>query len=194
MRIRCLDSDASPAPAARPGSRVLLMSTAWSGSAEDFRPLFRLLPPGVRAVAVDLPAAASPPGPMPPTTSSSFLRSCAHSLKRSGWTGSCSLATPWAGSLPRILSPGWPGLVDRLILIAPYGLEGQEGVLAHPREVGRIPGLCLPSQFAFFIRWMLRVNVLYGRPRRGCGPRWTPPPGASWGGKAYELLPAPRGA
>jgi len=147
MRIRCPGLGCLPAPAARPGSRVLLMVHGWSGSAERFSAALPT-PPARRARCRRRPAGQRPLRQADASYDLEFFLAFLRSLSQAlGWTGSCSLATPWAAvcrafCLP-VAGPRGPAHPH-----CPVRPGGPGGSLAHPREVGRIPGLCLPSQFA----------------------------------------------
>src|SRR5512144_3166978 len=125
MKIHCLASDAPPKSA---GGRTLLMLHGWSGSAEDFRPLFGLLPPGARAIAVDFPGSGysdKPDAAYDLEFFLSFLRSLCRAL---GLDRFVLVGHSMGGQFAAHLVARRPDLVERLILIAPYGLDGQEGI------------------------------------------------------------------
>jgi abhydrolase domain-containing protein 6 len=161
MKIHCLDSDASPEPAARPGSRVLLMLHGWSGSAEDFHPLFGFLAPDVRAIAVDLPGSgfsAKPDASYDLEFFLSFLQSLCRAL---GLTRLVLIGHSMGGQFAAHFVSRWPALVERLILIAPYGLNGQEGFWLTLARWGALVDFAFRLNTRLFIRWTLRVRVLY---------------------------------
>jgi abhydrolase domain-containing protein 6 len=161
MRIRYVDSGVPAGPDAPAGGRVLLMVHGWSGSAEDFRLLFGLLPTGLRAIAVDLPGSGLS---VKPDVSYdldffvSFLRSFCITL---GLERFVLVGHSMGGQFAAHFVSRWPDAVERLILIAPLGLTGEEGFLLKVARQGGIVDFAFRMNTRLFIRWTLRLNVLY---------------------------------
>jgi pimeloyl-ACP methyl ester carboxylesterase len=161
MRIHCLDSDASVKPAARPGSRVLLMVHGWSGSAEDFRALFGQLPQDLRAIAVDLPGSGLSAKP-DASYDQEFFDTFLHSLCRVlGLAAFVFVGHSLGGQCAAHFVSRWPNLVERLVLIAPYGLRGEEGLWLTLARWGGFVDFAFRLNTRLFIRWALRAHVLY---------------------------------
>ena len=161
IRIRYLDSDASPEPAALTGGGVLLMVHGWSGSAEDFRLLFGLLPPDRRAIAVDLPGSglsAKPDAPYDLEFFVTFLRSFCNAL---GLDRFVLVGHSMGGQFAAHFVSRWPRAVERLILVAPLGLRGEEGFWLKVARQGGIVNFAFRLNTRLFIRLTLRMNVLY---------------------------------
>ncbi len=118
------------------GGPVLLMVHGWAGSAEDFRPLFALLPAGTRAVAVDLPGCGFSDKPDAAYDLPYFLDFLHHFCAALGLERFTLLGHSLGGLFAVHFATLWPGMVERLILAAPYGLPGEEGsILFLSREV-----------------------------------------------------------
>jgi pimeloyl-ACP methyl ester carboxylesterase len=55
----------------------------------------------------------------------------------------------------------WPDLVERLVLVAPYGLKGEEGIWLGLAGWGGFVDLGFRLNNKLFIEWAIRANVLY---------------------------------
>jgi pimeloyl-ACP methyl ester carboxylesterase len=156
MRIRYLE--AGDTQSERP---AILMIHGWAGSAEDFRPLFDLLPPTVRAIAVDLPGCGQSDKPdavydLPYFVT--FLKAFCDTL---GLERIMLVGHSMGGQFAVHFTTRWPGIVQRLVLIAPYGLKGEEGIWLGLAGWGGFVDLGFRLNNKLFIEWALRANVLY---------------------------------
>jgi pimeloyl-ACP methyl ester carboxylesterase len=58
----------------------------------------------------------------------------------------------------------YPDMVEKLILIDPYGLHGQEGARRTLARLGPVVNLAFLLNTRFFIEWAMRANVLHDPP------------------------------
>jgi pimeloyl-ACP methyl ester carboxylesterase len=157
MQIRCLESGPADGP-------VLLMVHGWAGSADDFRPLFALLPASVHAIAVDLPGSGLSDKPDAAYDLPFFLDFLHHFCRVRGLERFVLLGHSMGGLFAVHFTALWPGMVERLVLVAPYGLEGEEGSLRTLSRLGGFVDFGLRLNTRLFIEWSIKANVLY-RPR-----------------------------
>ena len=158
MRIRYLEAGGQP------GDPAILMVHGWAGSAEDFRPLFSLLPSTARALAVDLPGCGQSDKPdaaydLPYFVS--FLKAFCDTL---GLHRIVLLGHSMGGQFAVHFTARWPDRVERLILVAPYGLKGEEGIWLGLAGWGGFVDLGFRLNNRLFIEWAMRANVLYKAP------------------------------
>lgn len=145
----------------QPDDPLLLMVHGWCGTAEDFRPVLLALPDTMRSIAVDLPGcglSAKPDAAYDLPYFMEFLRSfcVAMGLDRFTLVGH-SLGGLFAVRFTTL----WPGFVEKLVLIDPYGLKGEEGALLALARLGPLVNLGFLLNNRLFIEWALTGNVLY---------------------------------
>lgn len=139
----------------------LVMVHGWAGAAADWAPLLRALPPGIRAIAVDLPGSGrsdKPDAPYDLPWFMDFLRSFCREL---GFSTIDLAGHSLGGLLVVHFAARFPSMVGELVLIDPYGLEGQRGKwerLAHVRPLVR---LAFSLNRRSFIERAMRRNVLH---------------------------------
>ena len=155
-RIRFLES-----ADAQPDATVVLMVHGWAGSAEDFRPLFALLPPSLRAIAVDLPGCGQSEKPDAVYDLPYFLTFLKAFCDGLGLRQVVLVGHSMGGQFAIHFASRWPGIVQRLILVAPYGLKGEEGIWLRLAGWGSFVDLGFRLNNRLFIEWALRANVLY---------------------------------
>ena len=137
------------------------MVHGWAGAAADWEPLQRALPAGTHAIAVDLPGCGYSEKPDADYDIPWFL-DILH--------GVCA-----ALSAPRIILAGhsmggqvavhfavrYPDMVEKLILVDPYGLKGQEGRREPLARMGPLVNLAFLLNTRTFIEWTMRGRVLH---------------------------------
>jgi pimeloyl-ACP methyl ester carboxylesterase len=150
LRIRYLDS-ASEAEA----KLTLLCVHGYGGNAMDFSLLPRHTPGHVRLIAFDFPGSGrSDPTPDHLYPMELYLRVLEHMIERFAVDG--LVAHSLGGKVALNWTHRHPEMFDRLVLIAPYGLEEQEGrALA---RLGSRPWM-VKLGFALSNRWAMRINV-----------------------------------
>jgi len=156
MRIHFLESGD-----AREGSPVLLMIHGWAGSAADWERLLPVLPPNLHAIAVDLPGCGLSEKPdaaydMPCFTDA--LRSFCEAL---GISRMILAGHSMGGQIAVHFTTRFPDMVEKLILIDPYGLKGEEGARTFLARLGPVVSLAFRLNSRFFIERAIRANVLH---------------------------------
>lgn len=159
MRIRYLQS-----ADAQPVAPVLLMIHGWAGSAEDFRPLFDQLAPTARLIAMDLPGAGQSDKPDVPYDLPFFLSFLKDFCDALGLERFVLVGHSMGGQFAVHFTTLWPQMVEKLVLIAPYGLRGEEGIWLALAGWGGLVDLGFRLNNRLFIEWTLRANVLYRAP------------------------------
>jgi pimeloyl-ACP methyl ester carboxylesterase len=146
---------------ARDDSPVLLLVHGWAGSAADWERLLRVLPSRLRAIAVDLPGCGLSDKPDAAYDMPCFLdalRSFCAALSLSRVV----LAGHSMGGLIAVhFTARFPDMVEKLILIDPYGLKGEEGGLRFLARLGPVVNLAFLLNTRLFIEWAMRAHVLH---------------------------------
>jgi 2-hydroxymuconate-semialdehyde hydrolase len=160
MRIHCL---ATGADAAASGGNAppIIMVHGWAGAAADWAPLLRALPGGTRAMAVDLPGSGQsdkPDAPYDVPWFMDFLRAfCA-----AAGAPTIILAGHSLGGLFAVhFTARFPSIVEKLILVDPYGLRGEKGKGEPLARLGPLVDLSFRLNRRAFIEWEIRRNVLH---------------------------------
>jgi abhydrolase domain-containing protein 6 len=156
IRVHYLEAGSDPSP-----GPPLLMVHGWCGSAEDFRPLMRALPEGTHSIAVDLPGCGL--SDKPDVTYDlpyfmEFLRAFTGAL---GLERFVIVGHSMGGLLGLHFTNLWPWWVERLVLISPYGLTGEEGAWLPLAQSGNLVDILLTLNNRLFIEWALAANNLY---------------------------------
>jgi abhydrolase domain-containing protein 6 len=153
LRIAALD--AGPADA----TLTILAVHGWGGSAIEFAPLLPFLPANLRFVAPDLPGTGR--SESAPAYSMELFVSVLRDLsERAGPV--VLVGHSLGGKVAVTFASRYPQRVRALVLLAPYGLEGQEGAflgwVARSRRLSRL-GASLNNRL--FIRWSMATRSYY---------------------------------
>ena len=117
-RIHCKETGA-----AAPGP-LLLMLHGWAGAAADWEPLLAALPDRIHAIAVDLPGCGLSEKPDAAYDMPWFL-DMLHGLCAAFQAKQVVLAGhSMGGQIAVHFASRYPDMVEKLILIDPYGLKG----------------------------------------------------------------------
>jgi len=159
LRIHFLESGST-----EEGSPVLLMVHGWAGSAADWERLLPLLPPHFRAIAVDLPGCGLSDKPdaaydMPWFTDA--LRAFCEAL---GLPRLILAGHSMGGQIAVHFTARFPDMVEKLVLVDPYGLKGEEGARSFLARLGPFVNLAFLLNSRFFIERAIRANVLHDPP------------------------------
>ena len=134
---------------------VMLFVHGFAGSCADFLPLLRIMPADVRCIAVDLPGCGTSDKPdihysVPYLTR--FLLQFSQAL---GLRHFILIGHSMGGLIVTRFTWEYPALVDKLILISPDGLKGEEGWLL---SISRMQGLV---EFATDLasRWVVKQGL-----------------------------------
>ncbi|MGO9309424.1 MAG: alpha/beta fold hydrolase [Spirochaetia bacterium] len=145
----------------RDGSPVLLMVHGWSGSAADWARLLPALPSRMHAIAVDLPGCGLSDKPDAAYDIPWFVESLRAFCEALGVPRIVLAGHSMGGQIAVHLVTRHPGLVEKLILVDPCGLEGQEGGMGLLARLGPVVNLAFHLNCRLFIEWALRTNVLH---------------------------------
>lgn len=158
IRIHCIESGD---PARGP---LLLMVHGWAGSAADWTPLQRALPASMHTVAVDLPGCGLSEKPDAAYDMPWFM-DMLHGLCAALDARQFVLAGhSMGGQIAVHFASRYPGLVEKLILIDPDGLKGEEGLRLALARLGPVVNLAFLLNTRKFIEWATRANVLHDPP------------------------------
>jgi 2-hydroxymuconate-semialdehyde hydrolase len=156
MRIHCLEAGRAPDP-----EPPILMVHGWSGASADWAPLLEVLPDGLRAFAPDLPGCGLSDKPDAPYDVPWFLEFLL-SFCRVLHVPSVVLAGhSMGGQLAVHFTAHYPAMVDRLILVDPYGLRGEEGLRQPLARLGPLVNAAFALNHRWFIERAIRANVLH---------------------------------
>ena len=157
MRIHCLV--VGPESADPP----LVLVHGWSGAAADWAPLLGALPHGRRAIAVDLPGSGrsdKPDAAYDLPWFLDFLRAFCAAVS----APSILLAGHSLGGMMAVhFAARFPAVVEKLILLDPYGMKGERGKYERLAHLGPVVRLAFSLNHRAFIERAIRLNVLYGR-------------------------------
>jgi pimeloyl-ACP methyl ester carboxylesterase len=156
VRIHYLESGS-----AREDSPVLLMVHGWAGSATDWERLLPFLPPGVRAIAVDLPGCGLSDKPDASYDMQFFLGELHSFCGTLGVTRMVLAGHSMGGQVAVHFTSRFPDMVEKLILVDPYGLQGEEGGRRTLARLGPVVNLAFLLNTRLFITWAMRANVLH---------------------------------
>jgi pimeloyl-ACP methyl ester carboxylesterase len=149
---------------AREDSPVLLMVHGWAGSAADWERLLSFLPSGLRAIAVDLPGCGLSDKPDAAYDMSCFLDALRSFCEALGVSRMTLAGHSMGGQIAVHFTSRFPDMVEKLILIDPYGLKGEEGARLLLARLGPVVNLAFLLNSRFFIERAMRANVLHDPP------------------------------
>jgi abhydrolase domain-containing protein 6 len=148
-----------------PADPVLVMVHGWCGSADDFGLLLPLLPDDLRAISVDLPGCGlseKPDAVYDTAYFTAFLRGFCDVL---GLTRIVLAGHSMGGQFVAHFAAARPAVVERVILVDPYGLKGEEGGWASLAKSGGFVDFAFSLNNRTFIAWGLMGRVLYRPPQ-----------------------------
>ncbi len=158
LRIHCLETGSLQS------EPLLLMVHGWAGAAADWDPLLRALPARLHAIAVDLPGCGLSDKPDAAYDMPWFLDAL-HGLCAALDARQVVLAGhSMGGQIAVHFASRYPDMVEKLILIDPYGLKGQEGRRQPLARLGPVVNLAFLFNTRKFIEWAMRARVLHNPP------------------------------
>ncbi len=142
-------------------STVVLVH-GWMGSAYDFINILGLFPPGFRVIAVDLPGCGlSEARDNFGYTVESFVSFLKEFIGVLGVREFVLVGHSMGGIIAINFALAYPELVERLVLISPDGLKGEEGIWLFFGRLGPITDLLGMMNNRFFVKMGMRLNVFY---------------------------------
>ena len=187
MRIHCLQAGGA---GARPGDGSeppLLMVHGWTGAAADWAPLLRALPGGTRegesgtreaesgtreaesgtreggrrAIAVDLPGCGLSDKPDAPYDVAWFLDFLHAFCAAIGEPTVVLAGHSMGGQIAVHFTARYPSMVEKLILIDPYGLKGEGGRRGPLARLGPVVNVAFSLNHRRVIELTIRRNILH---------------------------------
>jgi len=155
MSIHYLDSGPSRTEA------VLLFVHGYSGSAANFKPLFEPLSSVARCIAVDLPGCGRSEKPDTHYTIPFFVDFLASFCRTIGLEKFVLVGHSMGGQIALHYIHRYPYAEGKIVLLAPDGLSGEEGIWLPLAGLGPIVDLGLMLNNRLFIEIALRANVLF---------------------------------
>jgi pimeloyl-ACP methyl ester carboxylesterase len=157
MRVHYLQSGAGTA------EPPLVMVHGWAGAAADWAPLLKVLPAGIRGIAVDLPGSGRSDKPDAPYDLPWFM-DFLHAFCRAVGAATITLAGHSLGGLFAVhFAARFPSVAQKLILVDPYGLRGERGRWERLSHLRPIVQLAFAMNRRAFIQRAIRLRVLHRR-------------------------------
>jgi 2-hydroxymuconate-semialdehyde hydrolase len=155
MRIHCLavGADGNEPP--------IIMVHGWAGAAADWAPLLRVLPGGTRAIAVDLPGSGQSDKPDAPYDIPWFLDFLRTFCEAVGAPTIILAGHSLGGLITVHFAARFPSMVEKLILVDPYGLRGERGRGEPLARLGPLVDIAFSLNRRGFIERAIRTNVLH---------------------------------
>ena len=119
------------------------------------------LPPDVHSIAVDLPGSGLSAKPDVAYDLPFFLHSLAGFCDSLGLDRFVLVGHSMGGQISLHFTSQWPRKVEKLVLIDPYGLEGEEGAWRALACLGPLVDLGFLLNNRLFIEWAVRANCVY---------------------------------
>ncbi|HUX20578.1 MAG TPA: alpha/beta hydrolase [Spirochaetia bacterium] len=143
------------------GASPMLLVHGWLGSSYDFVPLMERLTPGVRAIAVDLPGCGRSQKTGIQFTPAYFVDFLADFIRTLKLGPIILVGHSMGGAIAVNFAVRNPNLVEKLVLIDPDGLPGEEGALGRLREMGFVVDLGLALNNRLAVEFTTRLNVFH---------------------------------
>ncbi len=140
---------------------TLLFVHGYAGAAANFGTLFPLLSPAARCIAVDLPGCGRSDKPNRGYTISFFVDLLESFRRALGLERFVLAGHSMGGQIALHYVHRYPYPEQRIVLIAPDGLSGEEGMLLPLTELGPLLDLGMMLNNRLFIEIALRNNVLF---------------------------------
>lgn len=152
IRVRYFDTESPGKPVVGP---VLLFVHGYCGSGSHFELLFPLLDDVGRCVAMDMPGCAASEKPDAPYSVSYFVEFLESFCSVLGLDRVVLVGHSMGGQLAVHFAHRYPERVERLVLLAPDGLAGEEGVWLVATELGTF----LEAAFSLANRSMVELAL-----------------------------------
>lgn len=143
------------------GAATLLCVPGYNGSVAEFLPIMRRLPSSWRLVAVDLPGNGKSGKPDIAYSISGFVDFLSAFSSEIGLSRFTLVGHSMGGQIAVHFTHRFPQTVERLILLDPYGLEGEADAWMPLARSGPIVDIALAMNTRLFIEWSLRLNLFY---------------------------------
>jgi pimeloyl-ACP methyl ester carboxylesterase len=156
MRIHCLET-----PGTDGSLPPMLMVHGWTGAAADWAPLLQALAYRGRAIAIDLPGNGLSDKPDAPYDVPWFLDFLHAFCATIGASTIVLAGNSMGGQIAVHFTVRYPAIVEKLILVDPYGLKGEEGRRGPLARLGPLVDLAFSLNRRRFIERAIRRNILH---------------------------------
>lgn len=153
--VHIRDSGRASAPVLTP----MLLVHGWLGSSYDFHALIEGLPRNRRIIAPDLPGCGLSQKTGIEFTPAYYLQFLEHLLQSLGIRRVILVGHSMGGGIAVNFAARHPQLVERLVLVDPDGLRGEEGLLGAVRRVGFVVDIGIALNNRLMIAVATRFNV-----------------------------------
>jgi abhydrolase domain-containing protein 6 len=143
------------------GGTTLLCVHGYNGSSAETLPLMRRLPSSWRLVAVDLPGNGKSGKPDMAYRISGFVDFLSAFCAQVGLSRFTLLGHSMGGQIAVHFTHRFPGMVERLILLDPYGLEGEAGAWMFLAQLGPVVDIAMAMNTRLFLEIAMRSNLFY---------------------------------
>ncbi len=143
------------------GPATLLLVHGWCGSSADFYPMLLHMPPEIRCIAVDLPGCGASGKPEIEYDIPFFVDFLSSFCGAMGLERFFLAGHSMGGQVAAHFARKYPDSVETLILIDPYGLEGEEGEWLPLARLGSLVDVGFRLNTRLFIEMAVRGNLLY---------------------------------
>jgi pimeloyl-ACP methyl ester carboxylesterase len=143
------------------GPRTLILVHGWCGSSDDFLSMLRSMPPDIRCIAVDLPGCGESAKPDIEYSIPLFVDILFSFSAALGLESFALLGHSMGGQAAVHFVRQHPESVEKLILVDPYGLEGEEGAWLALTRIGPLIDAGFQLNNRLFIEIAVRVNLLF---------------------------------
>jgi pimeloyl-ACP methyl ester carboxylesterase len=140
------------------------MIHGWNSSSAHWERLLCELPSRLHSIAVDLPGCGLSDKPDAVYDIPYFVESLRCFCEELGLSRIVLAGHSMGGKIAIHFATQYPNLVERLILIDPYGLKGEEGVLRYLARLGPLVNLAFLLNTRLFIEWAMKANILHDPP------------------------------
>ena len=148
------------------GPATLLLVHGWCGSSADFQPMLLRMPPEIRCIAVDLPGCGASGKPEIEYDIPFFVDFLSSFCGTMGLDRFVLAGHSMGGQVAAHFVRKYPDRVEKLILLDPYGLEGEEGGWLPLARLGGLVEVGFRLNTRLIIEMAVRGNLLY-RPSQG---------------------------
>lgn len=137
---------------------TLLCVPGYNGTVAEFLPLLRRLPSSWRLVAVDLPGNGKSGKPDMAYSIAGFVEFLSAFSAQVGLSRFTLVGHSMGGQIAVHFTDRFPQAVERLVLIDPFGLDGEADVWMPLARSGPLVDLAMAMNTRLFVEWAMKAN------------------------------------